>query len=215
MGFNQIIKAFLPQDKVFYSIFEDMGENLIKMATIYQDALHTASVNERNNKLLTLEQYEHINDHLTHNIFIELSKNFITPFDREDIHNLAKVMDDVADYMHSSSKRIVHYNLDEIDEYMLGFGDLILDATKMLAKAVNELRSMKNIRNVAEACVAINSLEGKADDLYDKAISELFNSNRDTLTVVKLKDIYEEMEIVTDKCEDSADVVESIIIKYS
>lgn len=215
MGFNQFIKAFLPQDKVFYSIFEDMGSNLIKMAKIYKDALNTSSINERNTKLLSLEQYEHINDHLTHNIFIELSKNFITPFDREDIHNLAKVMDDVADYMHSSSKRIVHYNLVEIDNYMLGFCNLMLESIEMLAKAVNELRSMKNLRNVAEACVAINSLEGKADDLYDEAISSLFDSDYDTLTIVKLKDIYEEMEIVTDKCEDSADVIESIIIKYS
>lgn len=215
MGFNQFIKAFLPQDKVFYSIFEDMGSNLIKMAKIYKDALNTSSINERNTKLLSLEQYEHINDHLTHNVFIELSKNFITPFDREDIHNLAKVMDDVADYMHSSSKRIVHYNLVEIDNYMLGFCNLMLESIEMLAKAVNELRSMKNLRNVAEACVAINSLEGKADDLYDEAISSLFDSDYDTLTIVKLKDIYEEMEIVTDKCEDSADVIESIIIKYS
>lgn len=215
MGFNQIIKAFLPQDKVFYSIFEDMGANLIKMATIYKDALHASSILERNTKLLSLEQYEHINDHLTHTIFIELSKNFITPFDREDIHNLAKVMDDVADYMHSSSKRIVHYKLEEIDEYMLGFCNLMLESIEMLAKAVNELRSMKNVRHVAEACVAINSLEGKADVLYDQAISSLFDSNRDTLEVVKLKDIYEEMEIVTDKCEDSADVIETIIIKYS
>ncbi len=215
MGFNQIIKAFLPQDKVFYSIFEDMGANLIKMATIYKDALNTESIMERNQKLLSLEQYEHINDHLTHTIFIELSKNFITPFDREDIHNLAKVMDDVADYMHSSSKRIVHYKLEVIDEYMLGFCNLMLESIEMLAKAVNELRSMKNLRNVAEACVVINSLEGKADVLYEQAISSLFDSDRSTLEVVKLKDIYEEMEIVTDKCEDSADVIETIIIKYS
>src|SRR5690606_23913195 len=184
MGFNQFIKAFLPQDKVFYSIFEDMGSNLIKMAKIYKDALNTSSINERNTKLLSLEQYEHINDHLTHNVFIELSKNFITPFDREDIHNLAKVMDDVADYMHSSSKRIVHYNLVEIDNYMLGFCNLMLESIEMLAIAVNELRSMKNLRNVAEACVAINSLEGKADDLYDEAISSLFDSDYDTLTIV-------------------------------
>lgn len=215
MGFNQFIKFFLPQDKVFYSIFEDVGANLIKMATIFKEALHIESVMERNSKLLSLEQYEHINDHLTHTIYIELSKNFITPFDREDIFNLAKVMDDVADYIHSSSKRIVHYNLLEIDKYMFGFSNLILDSTVMLAKAVNELRSMKNVRKVAEACIAINSLEGKADDLYDEAITNLFASETDAIVVVKHKDIYEEMEIVTDKCEDSANVIESIIIKYS
>lgn len=215
MGFNSFIKSFLPQDKVFYSLFEDIGTNLIKMATIYKEALATNSIQERNNLLLSLEQYEHINDNFTHTIFIELGKNFITPFDREDIHNLAKAMDDIADYMHSSSKRIVHYNVVEMDKYMIGFCNFMLEEVTMLAKAVNELRSMKNLKNVAEACVVINSLEGKADDLYDEAISSLFASDRDTLSVVKLKDIYEEMEIVTDKCEDAADVIESIIIKYS
>lgn len=215
MGFNSFIKAFLPQDKVFYSIFENMGVNLIKMATIYKEALANPSIQERNVQLLSLEHYEHVNDNLTHSIFIELGKNFITPFDREDINNLAKAMDDVADYMHSSSKRIVHYKVTEMDKYMVGFVDLMLEEIVMLAKAVNELRSMKNLRNVAEACVIINTLEGKADDLYDLAISELFDSAKDTLTIVKLKDIYEEMEIVTDKCEDAADVIETIIIKYS
>lgn len=215
MGFNQIVKAFMPQDKVFYSIFEDVGSNLIKMATIYKEALNDPSIQSRNTKLLGLEQLEHVNDHLTHSIFVELGKNFITPFDREDIHNLAKVMDDVADYMHSSAKRIVYYKIEVIDEYMKGFCTLMLECIQMLAKAVNELRSMKNLRKVAEACVAINSLEGQADKLYDEAMGNLFSSNMDTLTVVKLKDIYEEMEIVTDKCEDSSDVIESILIKYS
>lgn len=215
MGFNQIVKAFVPQDKVFYSIFEDMGTNLIKMAKIYKEALSEKSIQDRNAKLLSLEQLEHLNDSLSHSVFIELGKNFITPFDREDIHNLAKVMDDVADYMHSSSKRIVNYHIKEVDKYMLGFADLIVECTEMLAKAVNELRSMKNLRNVAEACVIINSLEAKADSLYDEAISHIFDSDMDTLTIVKLKDVYDEMEIVTDKCEDSADVIETIIIKYS
>lgn len=215
MGFNQIVKAFVPQDKVFYSIFEDMGSNLIKMAKVYKEALSESSIQERNAKLLSLEQLEHLNDSLTHSVFIELGKNFITPFDREDIHNLAKVMDDVADYMHSSSKRIVNYHIKEVDRFMLGFADLMVECTEMLAKAVNELRSMKNLRNVAEACVIINSLEAKADQLYDEAISTIFDSDMDTLTIVKLKDVYDEMEIVTDKCEDSADVIETIIIKYS
>lgn len=215
MGFNQIVKAFVPQDKVFYSIFEDMGSNLIKMAKIYKEALGEQSIQERNAKLLSLEQLEHLNDSLSHSVFIELGKNFITPFDREDIHNLAKVMDDVADYMHSSSKRIVNYHIKEVDRFMKGFADLIVECTEMLAKAVNELRSMKNLRNVAEACVIINSLEAKADSLYDEAISHIFDSDMDTLTIVKLKDVYDEMEIVTDKCEDSADVIETIIIKYS
>lgn len=215
MGFNQFVKAFVPQDKVFYSIFEEMAATLKKMAKNYQKALQTESIHERNKALLNLEKHEHFNDELTHSVFVELSKNFITPFDREDIYALAKALDDVADYMHSSSKHIINYNVTEVDDFMISFVDIMEESIHQLTKAITELRSMKNLRKVAEACIEINALEGKADVLYDEAISTLFSSNRDAIEIIKLKDVYEEMEIVTDKCEDAADILESIIIKYA
>lgn len=215
MGFNNFIKAFLPKDKVFFGLFEQVAENLIKMGQTFKSAIEEPDYNIRIQLLKSLEDGEHKNDELTHQIFVELGQNFITPFDREDIHQLAMVLDDVADFIYASAKKIIIYNVEESDDYMLQMVVLIEKCLKHLAIAVMELRNMKRLRAVTEACVAINSLENQADDLLSSSITKLFTEKKDAIEVVKLKDIYQDMEIVSDKCEDASDVIESIIIKYA
>lgn len=215
MGFNSIIKAFLPQDKVFYSIFEQVGSNLQEMAADFRNAIEETDATKRIQKLRVLEDLEHKNDEFTHKIFVELGQNFITPFDREDIHYLATSLDDVADYIYAASKKIINYQLKEVDSYMKEMVIVIQNSVNALAKALHELRNMKNLRAITEACVQINSFENQADDLLDEAIIHLFAANIDAIEVVKLKDIYQDMEVITDKCEDAANVIESIIIKYA
>ncbi|KAA5537362.1 DUF47 domain-containing protein [Taibaiella lutea] len=215
MGLNSIIKIFLPKDKVFYSIFEQMGANLIEMGGAFRTAIEEENPTKRTQLLRALEDLEHKNDELTHKIFVELGQNFITPFDREDIHYLATSLDDVADFIYASSKKIVNYQVKEVDQYMKDMVIVIQNAIKSLAKALHELRNMKNLHAITEACVQINSLENQADDLLDDAIIRLFASNIDAIELVKLKDIYQDMEVITDKCEDAANVIESIIIKYA
>jgi predicted phosphate transport protein (TIGR00153 family) len=215
MGLNSIIKAFLPQDKVFYSIFEQVGANLKEMGQSFRNAIEETDVTKRNQMLRALEDGEHKNDELTHKIFVELGQNFITPFDREDIHYLATSLDDVADFIYASSKKMVNYQVREIDSYMKDMVIVVQNAIIALDKALHELRNMKNLRAITEACVLINSLENQADDLLDNAIIRLFASSTDAIELVKLKDIYQDMEVITDKCEDAANVIESIIIKYA
>jgi predicted phosphate transport protein (TIGR00153 family) len=215
MGLNSIIKAFLPKDKVFYSIFEQVGVNLTDMAAAFKAAIEENDPAKRLQMLRVMEDYEHKNDELTHKVFVELGQNFITPFDREDIHYLATSLDDVADFIYASCKKMVNYNVTVIDDYMREMVILIEQGIKSLAKAVNELRNMKNLRAITEACVSINSVENQADDLLDEAIIKMFATSTDAIELVKLKDIYQDMEIITDKCEDAANVIESIIIKYA
>lgn len=215
MGLNSIIKIFLPKDKVFYSIFEQMGANLIEMGAAFRSAIEEENSTKRIQMLRALEDLEHKNDELTHKVFVELGQNFITPFDREDIHYLATSLDDVADFIYASSKKIVNYQVKEVDQFMKDMVVVIQNAIKSLAKALHELRNMKNLHAITEACVQINSLENQADDLLDDAIIRLFASNIDAIELVKLKDIYQDMEVITDKCEDAANVIESIIIKYA
>lgn len=215
MGLNSIIKIFLPKDKVFYSIFEQMGANLIEMGAAFRAAIEEENPTKRIQMLRALEDLEHKNDELTHKIFVELGQNFITPFDREDIHYLATSLDDVADFIYASSKKIVNYQVQEIDQFMKDMVIVIQNAIKALAKALHELRNMKNLHAITEACVQINSLENQADDLLDDAIIRLFATKMDAIELVKLKDIYQDMEVITDKCEDAANVIESIIIKYA
>lgn len=215
MGLNSIIKAFLPKDKVFYSIFEQIGTNLKEMGAAFRAAIEETDVTKRNQMLRALEDGEHKNDEFTHKIFVELGQNFITPFDREDIHYLATSLDDVADFIYASSKKMVNYQVREIDVFMKDMVIVIQNSIGALDRALHELRNMKNLRAITEACVLINSLENQADDLLDNAIIKLFASSIDAIELVKLKDIYQDMEIITDKCEDAANVIESIIIKYA
>jgi len=215
MGLNSVIKAFLPKDKVFYSIFEQVGGNLKEMGMVFRNAIEEPDATKRTQMLRTLEDGEHKNDELTHKVFVELGQNFITPFDREDIHYLATSLDDVADFIYASSKKMMNYQLREVDEFMKEMVVVIHDAIIALDRALNELRNMKNLRAITEACVQINSYENQADDLLDNAIIKLFASSTDAIELVKLKDIYQDMEVITDKCEDAANVIESIIIKYA
>lgn len=215
MGFNNIIKIFLPKDRVFYSLFEQVAVNLEEMGEIFKQAMEEPDADKRLVLLRKLEDGEHKNDNITHQIFIELGQNFITPFDREDIHQLAMALDDVADYMYASSKKIINYGIMEMDDYMKKMGGIVVKATISLGRAVRELRNMKNLANITEACVAVNSLENQADVLLDQALIKLFSEYTDPIEVIKLKDTYQDMEIITDKCEDASNVIESIIIKYS
>jgi predicted phosphate transport protein (TIGR00153 family) len=216
MAFGSFLKIFMPKDRVFYSLFEEVTGNLKLMSAAFTRALNSPDRNERDRLLRSLEDLEHKNDQVTHQIFIELGRNFITPFDREDIHTLTTSLDDVADYMWGSAKRILNYQIEEIDETMREFTQVIDQCIEALHRAVHELRDMKDIHKITDACVAINKLENDADDIFDKATVVLFTSpNLSAVELIKRKDLYQEMEIVTDKCEDAANVVESIIIKYA
>lgn len=215
MGLGSFVKIFMPKDKVFYGLFEEVADNLKEMSNVFSKALAEEDMTKRMELLKGLEEWEHKNDAVTHKIFIELGRNFITPFDREDIHYLATALDDIADYMWGSSKRMINYNIDEVDDITKGFGEIIHNAVTSLHTGVNELRNMRDLRVITEVCVRINSLENEGDDLLDTGMMQLFTSNIETIEVIKKKDLYQMLELVTDKCEDAANVIESIIIKYA
>ena len=216
MSLSSILKIFTPKDRVFYGLFEEVTGNLKRMSEVLIQAMNEADRTKRDLLLRSLDDLEHKNDEVTHRIFIELGRNFITPFDREDIHALASALDDVADYTWGTAKRILNYQIDTIDEVMRQFAIVIDKCTAMLHTAIHELRNMRDMKAITNACVGINSLENEADDLFDKATVSLFTSHSmNPIELIKLKDLYQEMEIVTDKCEDAANVIESIIVKYS
>jgi uncharacterized protein Yka (UPF0111/DUF47 family) len=162
-----------------------------------------------------LEFLEHKNDDLTHTVFTELGRNFITPFDREDIHHLATALDDIADYIYASGKKINFYKINPNDTGIKKMTEMILQGTIETKKAVYGLRDMKNLREMTEALVKINSIENQADDVFDMSIEMLFSNEQDFKEVIKKREIYQVLEIATDKCEDVGNVIESIIIKYA
>ena len=162
-----------------------------------------------------LEDLEHTNDELTHRIFTELGRNFITPFDREDIHYLASSLDDIADYIYASAKKINFYRVNPNDSGIQKLAEIIENICAQVRNAVGELRNMKDMRLITESLVKINSMENQADDVFDMSIENLFATEPDAKEVIKKREIYQVMEIVTDKCEDAGNVIESIIIKYA
>ncbi|VTQ07901.1 Phosphate transport regulator (distant homolog of PhoU) [Sphingobacterium daejeonense] len=213
MSLNSIFQYFVPKDKKFFPLFEQAGSNLIEMAKLLKESVHTTDLQLRTDNSKLLEDLEHKGDNLTHQIHLELGKNFITPFDREDIHALASSLDDVADFIHGASNRMELYKVTETSDAMKEISSLILEATEHVAKALFELKDLKNIRNITDSCVRINSVENKADYIFDKAVAELFEYEKDAINLIKNKEVLSAMEDATDKCEDVANVLESILVK--
>jgi predicted phosphate transport protein (TIGR00153 family) len=215
MGINSILKIFLPKDRVFFQLFENVAEELVKMGEKLIEVVNEPDFETRGKFIKEIEDMEHKNDDYTHSIFTELGKNFITPFDREDIHYLATALDDIADYIYASAKKINFYRVNPNDIGIQKMADVIALGCVAVHKAVIELRNMKNMRQITDALVAINSIENQADDIFDMSIERLFATEPDAKEVIKKREIYQVMEIVTDKCEDAANVIESIIVKYA
>ncbi len=215
MSFDTVLKFFLPKDRVFYGLFEEVSASLVQMGTTFSKALQEEDLSKRDEILKTLEEHEHRNDEITHRIFIELGRNFITPFDREDIHYLATSLDDIADYIWGAAKRIVNYQINDEYNTLPAFAEIISKSIAAINTCVYGLRDMKDLRAITGACVLVNSLENDADDLLDSTLLKLFSSPITAVELIKQKDIYQMLETVTDKCEDAANVIESIIIKYS
>jgi len=215
MGLNNIGNLFMPKNKVFYELFEDVAERVEVMSNVLIQMVNEPDADKRIAHLAAIEDLEHKNDDSTHQIFTELGRNFITPFDREDIHYLASALDDIADYIYASSKKINFYKVNPNDTGILKMATLIQQGAAQIKVAVNGLRDMKNLRQMTEALVKVNSIENQADDVFDMSIEMLFNQENDFKEVIKKREIYQVLEIATDKCEDAANVIESIIIKYS
>jgi uncharacterized protein Yka (UPF0111/DUF47 family) len=215
MGFNSFVNLFTPKDRVFYSLFEEVAEGVGRMGKLIKEVVGEPDFDRRASIISQVEDQEHVNDDLTHRVFTELGRNFITPFDREDIHYLASSLDDICDYIYATTKKINFYKVNPNDSGIQKMAELIEQGTAQIRIAVRELRNMQDMRKITDALVKVNSIENQADDIFDLSIERLFETEPDAKEVIKKREIYQVMEIVTDKCEDAANVIESIIIKYA
>src|SRR5258705_7202132 len=159
MAINSIMKFFLPKDRVFYDLFEKVAGNVATMGTKLKDVVYEVDFDKRATLITQLEDLEHDNDELTHRIFTELGRNFVTPFDREDIHYLATSLDDIADYIYASAKKINFYRVNPNDIGIRKMAELIVEGSVQIKNAVGELRNMKNLRKITDALVKVNSIE--------------------------------------------------------
>lgn len=208
-----IFQYFTPKDKNFFPLFERAASNLLATSNVLVELVNTTNLEKRRELFKEIEKLEHVGDSITHETFHELSANFITPFDREDIHALVTAIDDIVDYVHGSTKRIELYKIETMTPAIIKLAELIQKSAEEINTAVKELRNLKNISKIKEATVRINSIENHADDIFDNAIAKLFEEEKNAVEVIKLKDVLSALETATDKAEDAADVINSILVK--
>ena len=214
MRLDKFIQVLLPHDEKFYSFFEESTANLVEAAT-WLVKLGQSPVQGRENIVNQLHELEHVGDTLTHKIFNELNATFVTPFDREDIHLLASALDDVMDYMDGSSSRFVLYKLKDCPKDMVRLIDILQLSVTELQKGVKLLRDLRQYDELQKVLQKINEYENDADSVFEIAIASLFENEKDPIQIIKLKEIYVGLETATDKCEDAANVLESILIKHA
>lgn len=214
--FSTLVQYFTPRGKkLFFPLFDQATQNVVAMAEMLKKELNDpASINTKD-LFQKIDRLENIGDDITHHINIELSKNFITPFDREDIHALVSSIDDVADYIHESANRMFLYGLTEFTKPMQVLADLILDAAFALQKLIDELKDIENVELIIRHCDSINTIEDKADVIYNQAVADLFENEKDPIRMIKYQEILLGLETATDMCKDVVKVVESIMIKNS
>jgi predicted phosphate transport protein (TIGR00153 family) len=204
----------LPRKKTFFDLFEQHASSLVDICQELRDLLHHFDrLEERQARIKALE---HQCDEITHSVFTEMHASFITPLDKEDITSLASGLDDIADFVEAAGIRFLIYRIPEASPESTQLADLLLQCVQVLQGAVSCLRGSRDLNKVINACREIHGLENQSDTVYHGALERLFNTpGIDPIQVIKWKEIYEHLEMAVDKCEDVANVVEAIQLKYS
>ncbi len=200
-----------PQENVFYELFTSSANNLLDGAHTLH-ALITGPREQRDELNSTLRDEEHRGDDKTHSILREVNSTFVTPLDREDIYRLASRLDDVMDFFEAAGDLIVLYDLDTLPQEMHQLAELLVRAAELTSQAMPRLKSLKNL---SDYWIEINRLENEADKLYRRFVARLFGGDFDALTVLKLKEVAEQLEAAADAFENVADTVETIAVKES
>ncbi|MBP4137950.1 MULTISPECIES: DUF47 domain-containing protein [Flavobacterium] len=214
MSINSIFQFLVPKDKKFFPLFEEASSNLIELASNLHEAVNLP-LKEREVLFQKIDELEQRGEDITRQTNLELSRNFITPFDREDIHTLITSIDNVADYLHGAASRMRLYQVDKITKSIRKMTEINLEACQNIDSAVKELSNLKNMNVIKEACARINKLENKSDNVYNKAVFEIFENETDAKNIIKYKEVLSVLESATDKCKSVANILESISVKHS
>jgi len=200
----------IPRETKFFDMFADIASNVVEGAQVLSDLLHNYDYEQLPAALQKIKQIEHRGDDMTHRVLIKLNQTFITPFDREDIHLLASSLDDVLDFIYGASDRLLTYKITQPSASAKILAGIILKQTEELKKAVVLLNKDHHL---LEHCVEVNRLENEADQVSREAIGRLFDGDYDPITLIKLKELLEILEEASDKAEDVANVLETVVLK--
>ncbi len=207
------MRWFLPKNVDFLNLFDQASENIVTGVAMFRELVADGS--NLKAKVENLKEVEHEGDRITHRTLAKLNTSFITPFDREDIHALITRMDDILDAVDAAAHRLLIYRITEVPPRVATLSDLLATQAAEVRKAVVALHDRKRHKEALASCVEINRLENEADAVHREALGELFNNGLEPVLLIKLKELYTILEEATDRCEDVANVIESIIIKSS
>lgn len=214
MSLNSILQFLVPKDKKFFPLFHQHAQILVDMATTLHEAVNVKQ-EERDPFFNKLGELEEESEKLMATVNFELSKNFLTPFDREDIYALTSKMNEVTDYLDGSASRMRLYQVDKVKKSIRKITEANLDACLQIQKAIKALEGFKDLKTVLKCCEKINKLENKVDNIYDKEIYEIFDEYENVKDIIKYKEVFSALENTTDKCKYVADVLEGISVKHS
>ena len=202
------LQRFMPRDGDFFALFQKQAENIVSGAQAFTKMLeHYTGVPEQ---VQTIKAIEHQGDEITHLIFRKLNQTFITPFDREDMHELCSTMDDVIDLIDAAASRFVLYRVDSVRPGTIDLTKVLGAATAELSAAIH---AMESPDKALHCIIEINRLENESDRICRILIAQLFEEEKDPVQIIKWKEIFEVIETAVDKCEDVSNVIESVILK--
>jgi len=205
--------SLIPREKKFFVFFEQSAQNVVKIAQQLKDMVYIwENVKER---VSIINDLEHQGDAITHQVFEQLHRSVITPFDREDIALLAHSLDDLADFIHAAADAMLLYKVTHPTNRAKELADLVVQAVTEVERAVSEIHDHFGRKELMERCVEINRLENLGDSVYRSAMAELFDESIDIRSLIKWREIYTFMESVMDRCEDVANILEGVAIKYA
>jgi len=203
--------GFFPKDIDFFEIFDRDALNITKASVMLVALMENfVRLEERAKEIYEVEQE---GDVLTHEIMKKLNKTFITPIDREDLHALAASLDDILDLIWGAVDRMVVFRITEATAEAVAMAKELQTTTEVIHKAIHKLKE-KQYGHVQDYCIEINRLENKIDRIFRDGLGKLFDEIKDPLLIIKWKEIYEHLEDASDKCEDVANVLEAIVLKY-
>ena len=205
--------SLFPKKDILFELFEKSVLNVHEGAKALKDFFENYT--DLTTKVQKIKDLEHGGDNVTHQILDHLAQTFITPLDREDIHHIAQRLDDILDQVDMAANRMILFNIPKPTEEAKEFSWILSKSTGLLIKAISYLRNLKKSHNILHCCLEIHTLENDADRLMQRAIGKLFDEACDAKEIIKWKDIYQILESATDRCEDVADVLHTIIVKHA
>lgn len=204
--------SLLPKESIFYQLLEQLAVKSEIAVKLFKELIE--SWNHSHPALQKLKDLEHECDQIVHEIMVKLNKTFVTPIDREDIHHLTKKMDDVVDIIHALSERMVLFQIQSVTNDLKEMISVLEEAVSILVAAISQIKDLKDSNKIFELCIQIHTLENRGDRLFEKALGKLFLNTTDSLEVIKWKEIYDFLERGIDTCEDIADIIWGIVVKY-